>query len=86
MLDYLYRAGWDQAHAYLASGNPPIYVRLMAINALFLGIYAVRRAVGSPPMTLGMGFFVQLVIVGANLLVLYQQEVTDYLLALTNRS
>ena len=86
MLDYLYRARWDQAHAFLASGNPPIYVRLMAVNALFLAIYAIRRSVGAAPMSAGVGLFIQLLIVGANLFVIYQQEVQDYLLALASRT
>ena len=85
MLDYLYRARWDQALTFLASGSPPVFVRLMAVNALFLAIYAIRKSVGAPPMTVGMGLFMQLLALGANLLVLYQQEVQDYLLAVTNR-
>ena len=85
MLDYLYRARWDQAHDFLAAGNPPMYVRLMAINALFVAIYAVRRSVGSAPISAGSAFFVQIVILGANLLVLYQQQVQDYLLSFTDR-
>lgn len=85
MLDYIYRARWDQALAFLASGHPPIYLRLMALNALFLAIYAIRKAVDSPLLPSGMGFFVQLAMFGANLLVLYQAEVQDYLWSITSR-
>jgi hypothetical protein len=83
MLEYLYLAKWDQSFAFLAAGSPPLYVRLLALNALFLGLYAVRKAIGAQPMGAGLTLFVQLAVLGANLLVLYQSEVEGYLLTLT---
>ena len=75
MLEDLYREQWDNAFGFLASGSPPIYVRLMGLNALFLGLYAIRKAAGAGPMSAGMSLFVQLAVLGANLMVLYQPEV-----------
>ena len=85
MLEYLYLARWDQAHDFLASGWPPVYVRLLALNALFLGLYVVRKMSGAGPMSMGAALFVQLAVLGANLLLLFQPEVQDYLQTLMHR-
>ena len=85
MLEYLYLARWDQALGFLASGWPPVWARLLALNALFLALYAVRRMAGAGPMPSGLAFFVQLTVVAANLLLIYQTEVVDYLRVFTNR-
>lgn len=85
MLEYLYLARWDEAHAFLANGWPPLWARLLALNTLFLALYAVRKMSGAGSMSMGMTIFVQLAAVAANLLLIYQPEVQDYLLVLTNR-
>ena len=85
MLEYLYTMRWDNAFGFLASGSPPIYVRLIALNALFLGLYAVRKAAGAAPMSAAMSLFVQATVVGANLLVLFQPEVVSVLEGIRNR-
>lgn len=76
---------FDQAQAgdvyvFLTSGSPPIFVRLMALNALFLGMYAVRKASGAEPMSAWATLLVQLGALGCNLLVLYQAQVETDLL------
>lgn len=85
MLEYLYLAKWEEAFGFLASGSPPIYVRLVALNALFLALFGIRRAVGANPMSGNMVLFVQLAVLGTNLLVLFQPEVEAYLRVLTDR-
>jgi len=83
MLEYLYLARWDQAYDVLAAGNPPMFLRLLLLNALFLGLYAVRRASGARAMSSGSTLLVQLAVLAANLLLLYQSQVQDYLRSLT---
>jgi len=85
MLEYLYLAHWDNALGFLASGSPPVYVRLVGLNALFLGFYAIRKAAGAAPMSAGMSLFVQAAVLGANLMVLYQPEVESFLEGLSYR-
>lgn len=85
MLEYLYLAKWDQDLGFLTAGSPPMYVRLMALNALFLGLYGIRKAAGAQPMSAGAKLFVQLTVLAANLMVLYQAEVEDFLHSLTGR-
>jgi hypothetical protein len=79
MLDFLDHVRWDQTYDFLASGSPPIIVRLMLLNALFLAIYAVRRSAGARPMPMAMALFVQCSVLGANMLILYQTEVEAYI-------
>lgn len=78
MLNSLTQARCHEVYDFLASGSPPIFVRLLALNAFFLALYAVRKAAGTRPMPIGMAIFVQAIVVGANMLVLYQTEVESY--------
>ena len=57
----------------------------MGLNAFFLGLYAIRKTSGAAPMSAGMSLFVQVAVLGANLLVLYQPEVESLLQGLINR-
>ena len=85
MREYLYLARWDQTYGFLVSGSPPMLVRLLALNTLFLVLYAVRKSTGARPLSAGMALLVQLAVLGANLLVLFQPQVENYLLHLMNR-
>ena len=85
MLEYLYLSQWDQTFGFLTAGSPPMFVRLMALNALFLGLFAIRKAAGAQPMSAGASFFVQLAVLAANLLVLFQAEAEIFIRSLTER-
>ena len=85
MLEYLYLSQWDQTFGFLTAGSPPMFVRLMALNALFLGLYAIRKAAGAQPMSAGATLFVQLGVLAANLLVLFQPDAETFIRSLTNR-
>lgn len=83
MLEYLYLARWDDTYAFLASGTPPVFVRLLAVNAFFMALFVVRRAVGAAPMSSFMTLLAQLAVLGANLAILFQPQLVDYLRGLT---
>lgn len=85
MLEYLYLARWDDAFGFLASGSPPIYLRLAAVNAFFIALFGIRRALGAPPMGSFMMLLAQLTVLGANLAILFQPQVEAYLVAFTSR-
>ena len=86
MLEYLYYlAKWGQTVGFLTAGSPPMYVRLIALNALFLGLYAIRKAAGAQPMSAGATLFVQMGVLAANLLVLFQPEAETFIRSLTDR-
>lgn len=85
MLEHISFAGWDQALGFLASGSPPIYVKLVALNALFLAIHAIRRAAGVDPMSGGMLLLAQVVMLGSNLFILFQPQVAVFATAFMDR-
>ena len=65
--------------------QPPDVRRLIALNALFLGLYAIRKAAGAQPMSAGATLFVQMGVLAANLLVLFQPEAETFIRSLTDR-
>ena len=79
MLDFVYRARWDQAYRFLISGSPPVYVLLIAVNGLFFLLHAARKSAGSRQMSNGMLLFVQGLYLSANCLVLFRPQVEDFL-------
>lgn len=85
MLEYLYLMSWDRTFGFLASGSPPIYVRLLALNALFLAFAGIRRAVAAEPLSSGMMLLAQVVMLAANLFVLYQPEAQHYAMVFMRR-
>lgn len=82
MLEYLYLARWDDAFGFLASGSPPVYLRLAAVNAVFIALFGIRRGLGAPPMSGLMMVLAQLAVLGANLAILFQPQVESYLMTL----
>ncbi|MFN4142341.1 hypothetical protein [Aestuariivirga sp.] len=75
MLELIYRARWDQAYLFLASGEPSLAVKLFALNAFFLVLYAIRKV--STQKTITMRGLVQLhlLIFLANCVVLFQYDI-----------
>ena len=85
MLEYLYLMSWDRTFGFLASGSPPVYVRLLVLNAVFLAVAGIRRAVAADPLSPGMMLLAQVVMLAANLFVLYQTEAQNYAMAFMHR-
>jgi len=79
MLDFFYGPNWGRIYDFLMSGRPPILVQLLALNALFLAIVAIRKAAGARHLGAGATLLSQLGILGANLVVLYQQQLEDFI-------
>ncbi len=75
MLELFRRARWDQAYDFLASGDPPIMFRLLAINTLFLILFVMRRIRSPHRMREGAVMQVQGLLIGANCLILFQNDV-----------
>ena len=49
MLELFTRTRWDQAQDFLLSGDPPMYARLIALNAFFVVLFLIRRFKGAKP-------------------------------------
>lgn len=75
MLELFHRARWDQAYDFLSSGDPPMVFRLLAINTLFVILYAIRRAKALGRMRSSTVLQVQGLLVLANALILFQSDV-----------
>lgn len=79
MLELLNRTRWDQAYDFLAAGDPPMMLRILGINTLFLIFYMIRRSQGSFPMKQFTVIQVQALLLLANALILFQRDVVSFL-------
>ncbi len=79
MLELIERTHWDQAYDFLSAGDPPMVFRIMALNTVFLILYVVRRAGAARPMDQSGVVIVQSLLVGANLLVMFQHDIVGML-------
>ena len=85
MLEYLYLARGDEAYDVLSAGYLPLFGRLLTLNAVFLALLGLRKLAGARPMSFGMVLFLPLVVVGANLFIIYQPQAMDYFQSVTSR-
>ena len=79
MLHKFFNAPWWQLTDFLSKGHPPIIVQLLAINTIFFILLIVRRARGVPGMRRDSVIQVQALVVVANVLLLFQQEIIGVL-------
>jgi hypothetical protein len=79
MLELIRRTRWDQAFDFLASGDPPMIFRLLALNTIFLIFYMLRRTKSTQPMPQTTILQVQAFLLLANFLILFQRDITQYL-------
>ena len=80
MLDFIKRTPpWDQAYSVLAAGEPMMIERLLALNAVFLILYIIRRAKGFGPLRQPSLLYVQVCLLAANFLVLFESDVQQFL-------
>jgi hypothetical protein len=75
MLNFITQARWGQAYEFLMSGSPPVFAQLLAVNAMFVLFFAVRRAADAEPLSGIFLLLTQLVFLAANLVVLLQREI-----------
>jgi hypothetical protein len=73
MLDQnlLYNARWQDLYTFFAAGNPPLALRLMAINTIILVYFVMRRARGKNPVQGQTAFVVQALLIAANLFIMF---------------
>jgi uncharacterized protein (DUF983 family) len=77
MLELFTRTRWDQAQDFLMSGDPPMYLRLLVLNAIFVALFLVRRIRGSKPLQHNALLAVQCMLVIANVLIMLQTDITQ---------
>lgn len=74
-MELLQRIRWDQAYDFLAAGDPPMIFRLLALNTVFIILFVVRRSRGAMPMEQSGMLVTQGLLVAANLLVMFHNDV-----------
>lgn len=79
MFEILSRARWDQAYDFLASGHPPMIMKLLALNTVFLVMYLVRRTKSEHQIRHSTMMQVQVLLVAANLMIIFQTEIQRFL-------
>jgi hypothetical protein len=79
MFDLLERTQWDQIYGVLTAGDPPMAYRLLALNTLFFVLFLIRRMRGAPSMRKEVAIRVQGLLIAANSLLLFQEQVIWFL-------
>jgi hypothetical protein len=64
-------ARWGDLYAFFAAGHPPLALRLLIINTIFIMLFIVRRARGVHPMRADTVFLVQGFLIVANILIMF---------------
>ena len=67
----LYNARWQDLYAFFAAGEPPLMLKLLAINTLFFVIYIMRRAKGRQSMRASTAYMVQGVLIAVNICLMF---------------
>ena len=75
MLELIQRTRWDQAYDFLASGDPPMIAKLLALNTIFFILVIIRRAKGVKPLSQSGVIQVQGFLLLANFLLLFQSNI-----------
>ena len=79
MFELFQRARWDQAYDYLASGDPPMIAKLLAINTIFFILYIVRKMRVDHKLRESTVVQVQALLLVANVLILFQRDIQHLL-------
>lgn len=75
IFDLAERAPWIDIYDFFASGQPPIAVRLLAFNTVFFILFAIRRARGAAAMRHSTAIRIQVLLIVANFLILFQDQI-----------
>lgn len=75
MLDKIANAPWWQMVDFFTKGDPPLIVELMLLNTIFLIVVIIRRAKGLPTMRMESVLRVQALVILANAMVLFQDQI-----------
>ena len=79
MIEFFQGAPWHQLTDFLAAGDPPMITRILIVNTIFFVLFAYRRARGVPSMREKTAIRVQVLLLAANALVLFQHEIENYI-------
>ena len=72
--DLIYRARWDQLYILFFSGYPPLMLKLLVINTLFLVLFIYRRATAKHKMRSNTAYALQAVLIVGNAFMIFQND------------
>jgi hypothetical protein len=79
-LDLFWNAPWDDFYQFLTMGNPPLLLMLLGVNTIFLLFYVTRKARQSPHLRPATLYWVQALMVAANVFVVFQKDIIHYVM------
>jgi len=75
VIEFFQNAPWHHLYNFFADGNPPLVVRVLILNTIFLLVYIFRRARGVSMMGQKTALQVQVFLIAANALMLFEPEI-----------
>lgn len=79
MINAFENAPWHQISDTLMSGSPPIIVLMLGLNTLVFCFFVARRVKGVPALRDKAALQVEILLIIANVLVLFQSQIKDLL-------
>ncbi len=76
--DLFYRARWDQLYTLFFSGNPPLILKLLVINTLFVALFIYRRARYSQKVRSNTAYAFQAVLIAANAFMIFEKDMMGF--------
>lgn len=83
MFDLFFIARWGEIYTFFAQGNPPLIVQILALNTIFFALWIVRRMRDAPAIRSETANIVQALLIGANVLILFQKDIVRFLEAVS---
>ena len=77
MLDLFRDARWDELYAFFNKGSPPLMAQLMALNTIFFMLFIVRRMRGKKTLRSETASLVQSLLLVANMLAIFQDNIRE---------
>jgi hypothetical protein len=74
-LDLIYRARWDQLFSYFAGGYPPLILKLLVINTIFIVLFIIRRTTAKHKLRPNTAYAIQGVLIAANVATIFANDI-----------
>jgi hypothetical protein len=75
MTELFIRARWGELYDFFAQGDPPLAIQILAFNTIIFMVWILRRMRGAPALRAHTANIVQVLLVGANALILFQRDI-----------
>ena len=73
--DLIYQARWDELYQFFTNGYPPLVLKLLIINTIFLVLFIIRRARATYRLRPTTAYAVQGLLIASNAMVMFQNDV-----------